>query len=655
MGYGLWQRVFGADPDVVGRALVVGGTPMTVVGIMPRDFRYPPQAELWMPIVPAEPKLVTERGTGWGMVLGRLADGATPPAAQLEMDAIVTRLWATITPLEADRRAAVTPFTDHLFGPARPALFVLLGAVLLVLLIACANVCALLLARAGARQREIAVRLALGASRARLARQLLAESALIAGVGGIAGILLALGTVDLLVALVPADVPRLHDVSLDGRVMAFALVLTGISALASGLVPAVMASRPSLTEALGESARMASHAAARRPRAMLVAGEAAIALVLLSGAGLLARTFDNLRRVDLGFEPRRVLTLSISGGAERYPKQQDLYRALLERIDMLPGVEASAALSLRPLRGQLGWDWVFQLEGQSDEESRFNPFVNMQDVTPRYFETMRIPLLRGRTFSERDAEGAPGVAVVSHTMAERCWPGQEAIGQRLKIPLPGSPYDLVWLTVVGVVGDARYRELQATRPDLYMSYRQSNHGVGDIVVRTAGDPAALAPAVRPLIRSVDRNLLVTDMQTMDAIVTEALGGARFGMQLMSAFALCALILAALGTYGVMAFVMGGRTREVGVRMALGARAADVMALVIRQGMAPVAAGLVVGLAGSLALGRALTGLLFGVPPHDAPTLATATSVLGAVALMACTLPARRASRIDPAAALRDER
>jgi putative ABC transport system permease protein len=668
LSHGLWQRQFGTDPGLVGRTLVVGGTPMTVIGVMPPDFRYPPQAELWTPIVPIVPKAVANRGLGWAVVFGRLAKGATAKEAQVELDVIIARIWASIRAAhpevsEPEHRAVVTPFAEHLFGSARTALLVLLGAVLLVLLIACANVCALLLVRAGARQREFAVRLVLGASRGRLARQLLAESALIAGAGGLAGLLLTVGTLRALVALIPAEVPRLQDVGVDGRVLAFASLLTALSALGAGLTPALMASKPSLTESLTDTSRLAGHPSHRRLRGLLVAAEVAIALVLLSGAALLAQTFRNLQRVNLGFEPRNLLAVGVSGESNRYPQQQDLYRALLERINALPGVAVSGAAGTRPLRDKVGNAWPFEIEGQSPEQSRLNPLSNLEDVTPGYFQAMRIRLLRGRTFTERDNQRAPGVVVVSRTMAERCWPGEDAIGKRLKIPLPGTPYDGsltgpggegVWLTVVGVVGDARYRELQTPRLDLYMSYLQTNHGLSHIMVRTAGDPAAVAPAVRAAIRAVDRNLVASDIETMDAIVAAAVGGARFGMQLLSVFAVAALVLAAIGTYGVMAFVVGRRTREVGIRMALGAQAANVLAMVVRQGMAPVVAGLGVGLAGSLALGRALSGLLYGVPAYDPGTLATASAVLAAAALVACSMPARRAARIDPARALREE-
>ena len=656
LGHGLWQRQYGADPAVLGRKIVVDGTPMEVVGVMPRAFRYPPKVEMWTPVVPAIPEIVTSRDVYWAIVVGRLARGARLAQAEAELDGIVDRI-AKASPRVVATAAVVTPLTDDLFGPSRPALLVLLAAVLLVLLVACANVSALLLARAADRQREIAVRLALGASRRRLVRQLLCESALITSGAVAGGVLLAQASLHSLLALVPADVPRLQDAAIDGRVLAFTVVLAAAAALLSGLAPAVLASRPSLGDALEGGARTAGPggSAQRRWQGLLVGAEAAVALVLLTGAGLTTQTFQNLRRLDLGYDPRQVLALEVAVPHGKYKKPSEwrsLYAGLMERIDRLPGVEASGGVFLRPLWGQMGNDWYFTAEGQSDEESRRNPHVNLEAVTPGYFAAMRTPLLRGRDFTERDAEGAPGVAILSDGFARRYWPGQDPIGKRLKIPLPGSPYHDTWLTVVGVVADARYREIQASRMDLYLSYLQSPYSPRHIVVRTTGDPLALAHSVRAAVRESDRDLLAEDITSMESVVAAALGGPRFGMQLLSAFALAALALAALGTYGTMAFLVGRRTREIGVRMALGARAADVQQLVVGQGLRPVLAGLAVGIAGSLALGRSMSALLFGVAPHDALTMAGAAAVLAAAAAVACYFPARRAARLDPAAALR---
>jgi putative ABC transport system permease protein len=658
VSHGLWQRQFGGDPTLVGRTLELDGTPMTVIGVMPREFRYPTGADLWTPLVPVIPEVVNNPNVGWATLVGRVAPGTTVAQAGAELDAITAEQLRIHAPSAPAVKTVLTPLTHEWFGPARPALLVLLGAVLLVLLLACANVSALLLARAAARQREIAVRLALGASRARLVRQLLAEAVIIAAAGGLAGTLIAVWGLHGLLSLVPAEIPRLEDAAIDPRVFAFALVLTGVSALASGLVPALLASRSRLSDVLAESSRSAGPGARQvRARAVLVATEAAAALVLLAGAGLLTRTFQNLRSVELGFDPRNVLTFEVAGPHGRYDKPEasrELYRELVQKIGAVPGVEATAAVLIRPLWGKVGMDWPIMVDGQSEAEAERNPALNLQIVTHEFFRTMRMPVRQGRTFDDRDTAGVRPVVVVSEALARRYWPGQEAVGKRIRTPMPTPPYEQTWMTVVGVMAPARYRELQASRYDVYMSYLQADEGLRHLVVRTTGDPLALTPAVRAAVKSVDGELILTDVTSMAALVDVALGGARFGMQILSAFALVALLMAALGIYGVVAFVVSRRTREVGIRMALGARAADVLGLVLRQGMAPVLAGLAAGLALALSLGRLGSSLLFEVPPHDVATLAAAAAVLTAAALLACALPARRAARIDPAQALRDE-
>jgi putative ABC transport system permease protein len=388
-----------------------------------------------------------------------------------------------------------------------------------------------------------------------------------------------------------------------------------------------------------------------------VASEVAVALVLLSGAGLLVRTFQNLRHVDLGFDPRHVLAFELAGARDKYPtapRRHQLTRTLVERIEALPGVETAAAVLIRPLRGPAGYDWPYRADEQSEEDAAHNPPLNLQVVTPGFFQTMRMPLRRGRTFTDRDTQDAPPVVVVSQALARRHWPGQDPVGKRVQVPGTTAPYAPTWLTIVGVVGESRYREPQTSWLDLYLPHLQSEQALEHMVVRTQGDPLAVADAVRQAVRAVDHNLVLTEVTTMEAAVDAALGGARFGMQLLSGFAVTALVLAALGIYGVLAFMVGGRTRELGVRMALGARAGDVVGLVLGQGLRPVAAGLAVGVAGSLALGRALSTLLFGVAPHDALTMAGAAAVLAAAAVAACYVPARRAAHLDPAAALRRE-
>jgi putative ABC transport system permease protein len=630
---------------------------MTVAGVMPPEFRYPAGAELWTPLVPIVTGLVDDPKVGWATLVARRAAGTTLAQVRSELDSLTASHARAHGDTGPAPRVVLTPLAEDIFGTARPALLVLLLAVLLVLLVACANVAALLLARAGAREREIAVRLALGATRARLVRQLLAESALLAVSGGLAGVALAVWSLDVLTALVPAEVPRLADAAVDARVLAFALGLTAAASLLAGAVPALLASRPALTDTLGEGARTAGAGRHRGLRALLVGAEAAVAVVLLSGAGLLVQTFQNLRRLDLGFEPRGVLAVEMSSPRDKYPavaQRRALYRAVLDRIDGVAGVESSAAVLIRPLWSHVGLDWPFTVEGQSKEDAERNPPLNLQIVTPEFFRTMRMPLRAGRTFTDRDTDGTPTVAVISETMARRYWPGQDPVGKRLRMPMPTAPYPLAWVTVAGVVGDSRYRELQAARLDLYMSYLQSDEGLRHLVVRTDVEPLALVGAVREAVRDVDRELLLTDVTTMEALVDEAMGGARFGMQLLAGFAFAALALAAVGTYGVVAFMVGRRTREIGVRMALGARARSVVTLVLREGLAPVLAGLAAGVAGAFALGRALAGLLFGVPPHDPGAPAAAAALLFASALLACLVPARRAARVDPAAALREE-
>jgi putative ABC transport system permease protein len=660
VSHGLWQRQLGGDPSAVGRELRVDGTAMTVVGVMPRAFRYPPGADLWTPLVPIHPKLVSDARVGWATILARRAPGQEIAAVRAELDAITAnhaRQRPDAAPVHPVPRSVVTPLRDTFFGASRPALLVLLLAVLLVLLVASANVAALLLARAGARRREIAVRLALGASRARLVRQLLAESALLAVAGGTAGVALAYAALDALVALVPADVPRLGDAAVDARVLAFSCALTLLSATVAGLVPALLASRPALTEALGAGARDAGPGLHRGWRSLLLGAEAAIAVVLLSGAALLVQTFSNLQRLDLGFDPQHVLTFEVTSPRGKYDKvaeRRALYGGIVDRLAALPGAESAAAVLIRPLWGRVGLDWPFIVEGQASAEAEKNPPLNLQVVTPQFFGTMRMPLVAGRTFSDRDTAGTPPVVVISEPMARRYWPGQDPLGKRLQMPAPTAPYPQIWVSVVGVVAEARYRELQTARYDLYMSYLQSDEPLKHFVVRTERDPLALAGAAREAVRAVDAELVLSHVTSMEALVDGAMAGTRFAMHLLSGFALVALALAALGTYGVVAFLVGRRTREIGLRMALGARAGNVVRLVLRQGMVPVAAGALLGVAGAFALGRALSALLYGVSAQDLTAPVTAAALLATAGLLACALPARRAARVDPASALRED-
>lgn len=651
---GLWRERFAADPSIVGRALELDGRPVTVVGVMPPGFAYPARARMWTAIgAAAPPELLQMPGVGWMFVVGRLRPGVSLEAGTAEL----TALWRNAQPDRDDGYAVrATALTESILGRTRPALLALLGAVALVLLIACANVAGLLVVQTTERRSELALREALGASRTRLARSLLTESVLLAALGGALGLALASAAVPLLVALAPGDVPRLQDAALDVRALAFGIAAAMITAALAGLAPLWLLRGTSLEEAFRAGARTLA-AGRSRLRGALVVAEVALALVMIVGAGLLVRTFLNLRQVPLGFDAERVLAMDVTASDTRYvtdAQWRDFYARLVERSRAIPGVESAAIVTLRPLWGTVGMDWPFAAEGQTQEEVERNPLLNLETVSGDYFRTMGIPIRRGRALAETDDASQPGAVVVSETMAARYWPGQDPIGKRIKIPLPDTPFDSQWLSVVGVAGDARYRELQAARLDLYMSYRQANHRPRHLLVRAAGDPQALAGSIRDVVRDLDPDVPVADVLTMSDAVASALGGPRFAARVFGAFALVGLLLSALGLYGLLAYSVSRRTREIGVRVALGAQAADVRRLVLREGLTLTLAGIAIGLVAAWGAARLLDALLFGVTAADPLTYAVGPAVLMAVATAACLLPARRATRVDPSVALRTE-
>jgi putative ABC transport system permease protein len=666
LSHGFWQRQLGGDPGILGRALVLDGRATTVVGIMPPGFAYPRGTELWVAMVPTFADLVRYRKDNVMLVVGRLRPDATVPEARAELDVLIHGIYRDacgghVLCWEALRGNAsvVRPLLAEMLGPARPTLWVLALAVGLVLLMACANVSALLLVRATERRQELAIRQALGASRGRIAMQLFVESLLLSAVAGLAGLAVAALTLRAVVALGPADAPRIHDSAVDGAVLVFTLAACALTALLVGSLPVLNASRLALRENLNEGGRSASSPLGlRRSQALLVVGETAVALLVLVGAGLTARSFVQLHRVDLGFDARKVLALELSLPDWKYPdaeRKRSFQRRLLDRLRELPGVEAAGGVLLAPFSsGTVGYDWYVVLEGQSDEQADTNPQVNLESVTPGYFRAMSIALRSGRTFTEDDGPGAPGVAIVGESLARRLWPGEDAVGMRLNVPLNGPPTDDSWFTVVGVVSDVRYRELEASRYDVYLPYGQCPFPIRFLVARTRPDPMTLAEPARAEVGRLDSELPLTRVTSMAEVVAEQRGRARFLNQTFLAFGTIALLLAVLGIYGLAAHTVERRRREMGIRLALGAEGADLVWMVLRRGLALAAAGLAVGTVAALAGTRVLSGLLFEVSPTDPATLAAAALLLAAVALVASYIPARRAARVDPVVALRTE-
>jgi predicted permease len=648
----LWREHFGADPSVLGRTVIIDGHRLSVVGVMPVDFVYPKGAQFFVPIGAMAREYLDQVGVQWMIAIGRLKPGVTHELARAEL----TGLWArTNRPfVRTDGFSAVlTPLTDITLGPARPALLALLAAVGVLLLIACANIAALLLVQSVGRSFEFSVRRALGATSLRLSRALFAEGLALAAVGGAAGVGVACVAVPILVALSPADVPRLHEASVDSHAFLFALAVSCVAALLSSLAPIVTTYR--------EPCELTVRQGAGRPRrsvlhTVFVVGEVGLAVVLLVVGGLVARTFIALTRVPLGFESDKVLSLTVRLPERRYPHADAVrafYGDLLSRVRGLPGVESAAAVSQRPLAGVVGEDWPVRVQGQSAEDAAYNPLLNLEAVSSDYFRTMGIRITQGRGLTDSDVDGAEGVVVVGEALARRFWPGQNPIGQTVKVPLPNTRYHDVWLRVVGVVDDVRYRELESSRLDLYMSYLQIDHPPRYLVVRAAPS-AALASAMRKTVRTLDKDLPLGELRGMSQIVSEALDAPRFAASAFGTFAAISLLLAAMGLYGLLSYSLARRTPEIGLRLALGAPPRAVAMLLLREGMALATSGVLLGLLTAAASTRLISSLLFGVQPTDPLTFACVGVLLVVVALVACAAPAWRATKIDPLTALRHE-
>lgn len=654
----LWRERFNADPNIIGQSITLTEVNYTVIGVMPAKFEFPKGVDLWLPFKTVVDARTAERyGMSFLTAVGRLRPGVTLAQAEAELNTIVARIAAAHPELEANgHRIVITPLATHLFGDARPALWLLLAATGMLLLIAAANIANLSLARATARRREFAVRAAMGAGRGRLLRQLLTEGVLLALAGGIGGIALSYWLIKLLVRVAPAEIPRIEEVSLNLTVLLFSLFVTLLTAMLCGLVPALTASRLNLNQTLNEGGtKMAGGHSGTRTRSTLVIAEVAITVVLLVGATLILRSFVNLSRLDLGFDTSNVLTMHLRLQGSKYgtpESRRAFFRQLVERLEARPGIEAASAVLIRPMEGHVGWDVPFALEGQSETEAKQNRVPNFEAVTPHYFRTIKLPLKAGREFSDFDTEQSQPIAIISETMAKTLFgAGVDPVGKKLRLDLRDSP----WRTIVGVVGDTRYRALQDVRFDLYIPFEQWPRAfVNHFAVRTKVDPKAILPVVRSEVAALDPNQAITRVATMDELVATHLAQPRFSTVLLNWLSGLALLLAAVGIYGLLAYSVAQRTGEFGIRLALGASGADILKLVIGQGMRLVVIGLLAGLIASLALTRLLEKLLFGVSTTDPLTFGLVALLLTAVALLACYVPARRATKVDPLIVLRAE-
>jgi putative ABC transport system permease protein len=665
IGYGLWQRRFAGDSGVLGQKIVLDGESYTIVGVMPREFRFAPfwatRAEIWAPLVLA-PRTADRNGASL-RVFARLRPGIDVAQGRAEMSTLTERLEKAYP--GTNKGYTLTPLMEKVVGDVRPALTMLLGAVGFVLLIACANVAHMLLARAAGRQKEIAIRAALGAGRSRLIRQLLTESLLLSLAGGALGLLLSGWGIQVLLALSPGNLPRIEQIGLDRHALVFVLGISLFSSVFFGLAPALQGSRFDLNEGLRESSRGSTEGIRRnRFRSLLIVSEFALALVLLVGAGLAIRSFLRLQSVDPGFRPNNLLTMvvSVTGSAESQPGHRaNFYQNLLRDVRSLPGVESASAINHAPLIGDT-WGFPYSIEGRPATRPGEGLSATYRVSLPGYFQTMGIPLERGRDFTEQDNLSAPGAIIINDRLARTYFPGADPIGKRITLDdLDKNP---AWLTIVGVVKDVKQGDWAAqAKPEIYLPYLQSHTYLENpsshfayltLVVRTAGSPSSLASAIDDRVWAYDKNLPISQVETMEQAVAESVAQPRFYLVMLTVFAGTALLLAAVGIYGVMSYSVARRTHEIGIRMALGARPADVLRLVVGQALALAVAGVSIGLAASLVLTRELASILYGVRATDPLTFIVVAMILTMVAVLASFLPARRAMKVDPLVALRYE-
>jgi putative ABC transport system permease protein len=661
VSYDAWRRLFGGSPGVLDRSVVLNETPYTIVGVMPAGFASPgvvalgrsgrDRPQMWLPLRLDPSRDYRATSGRYLQAVARLKPGTSEANAQGDLDVIARRLSEAYPSFDAGWGVHLIPLGEQVVGGVRRALLILAGVVAFVLLIACANVANLQLVRAAARRREFAVRAALGASRGRVVRQLLAESVLLAGIGGLVGLLLASWGTGLLSALASAGLPRANEIRADGLTLLFTLGLSLASGILFGVAPALHASRPDLHDALREAARGTGRGS--RTRGLLVGAQVALSMVLLIGAGLLIRSFSRLQAQDPGFNPEHVLTARIQLASARYDstgRQVQFFQDLLERVRRVPGVRAASAITWLPFSG-LGSATSFYVEGRPLPGPGEELSADIRAVDPQYFRTMQIPVTRGVPFTDVDGPRTRKAVVINETMARTMFLGQDPIGQHVLMPWD----DTLRGEIVAVAGDAKHVALDSlARPMIYWAMSQFPSSFMTLVVRAANDPMDLVPSIRSELRALDPNQPLADVKPLVDYLGRSVAQRRFTTLLVAAFAGIALALAAVGLYGVLAYSVSQRTREIGVRMALGARAGDVLGMVVRQGMIVVGAGVVVGIGGAIGLTRVMTALLYGVSATDPPTFITVVAVFGLVAFLACWLPARRATRVDPMVALRSE-
>jgi len=659
ISHALWQRRFGGQTDLIGKTVTLNGDIYTVIGVAPATFQFPRRIDIWKPAILDEQK--AERGSNYLKVIARLKDGVSEAQAQAQMNQITAALAQQYPDNDANLSVMIVPLLEEQVRNLRGVLLIMLGAVSFVLLIACANVANLSLARAATRTREFAIRTALGASRIRIIRQLLTESLLLALAGGALGVLISMLGVRLLVTLAPAGLPRVSEVAIDGWVLGFTFAVSLVTGVIFGLAPALQVSKPDLNEALKEGSRGSSEGQRTLLRRGLVVVEIALSLVLLVSAGLLIGSIKRLTEVNPGFDPNKSLAADISFPYTRATTAADEQDAAAKqaisflgearrKISALPGVEAVGAINDLPVTGRGSVNGGFNVEGKPPYNPGEAPVAEFRQVTPGYFESIGIPIIRGRTFSDGDLSKKPENIVVNETFARLFLGDEDPIGKRVKA-LDGQPHE-----IVGVVGDARQWGLdQQASAEIYYSFAQLSLGQeATLVVRTGGDPASLAAPVRNAIADVTREAPITRIRPMTQVVAESMASSRFNMILMTIFAGVALMMASIGLFGVISYSVSQRTHEIGIRMALGASRQSVLSLVLRNGMTLALIGVGLGVAAALGLTRLMTSLLYGVSPTDPLTFIVIVLILTGVALVACVVPAHRATRVDPMIALRYE-